>query len=322
MPELWEHDPDDNDFALPGDEEITGQVAETEQTETTEGVQEAVEEAERPRDDQGRFTAKEQETEPEKPAEPELILGKFKSTDDLIKSYQELEQKLGSQGNELSQALQHIDQRFAEFEEEPEPVNVTTLQEELDANPARIPTVARDAYQRGDQQALNAVLVSWEYHDPAGAKAFEREIMLDMFRKEQQQAQQVAMTREQENRSVMQEFTQAHPDLDAVAPVMQQIVNDYPSIGRLLVSQDTRERREGLEALYSLASRRASDNATAENRQTDADNKADENRAIEEAQVVSGNATHSETKKSGAELVGEQWAELDAAVDAGWQLTS
>lgn len=51
----------------------------------------------------------------------ELILNKFKSTDDVVSAYQELEKKIGEQGSELSLAkqmnqmlMQQIDQRSAE----------------------------------------------------------------------------------------------------------------------------------------------------------------------------------------------------------------
>lgn len=58
----------------------------------------------------------------------ELIAGKFKSQDDLVNAYQNLEKKLGEQGNELAELRQTLMPQESELDEgkPPQPVQQTT----------------------------------------------------------------------------------------------------------------------------------------------------------------------------------------------------
>ena len=120
------------------------------------------EKPERARDEKGRFAR-------EEPAEPELILGKFKSTEDLVESYRQLEARLGqtaAERQELNELRQLMEDRFNQVQQQ---VNQPRHDFEslIEQNPAQ---AAMLAYQANDQYALRRAAEAWEEISP-GAPA-------------------------------------------------------------------------------------------------------------------------------------------------------
>lgn len=315
---MWTDVPDE-DFAVPGDEQfIQAEVAKNEAPAEeapaeVPAEEEAPVEAEKPRDEQGRFVA-------EAPAE-ELILGKFKSHEDLQAAYEALEKRSGETSaelGELRQLRETLEERLPE--QAPQQYDLNAVIDALDENPARIPQVAIAAYQDGDEDMLDAAIVAWENHDQIGAKRFQREIMLDRLRKEQTTVQTQQTQQRNGWQETAKEFATEHPDFDRLRPAMLELHSEFPEVVGLLASDTPSVRKQVLGFLYTEAQRRESDNATAQTREATKANDASAERAIEEASVVSGTSAHTETQKTGAELVGEQWDALDSALDAGWQV--
>src|SRR5262245_37116241 len=108
---------------------------------------------ERLRDEQGRFVAQEPE---------ELIGGKFRSQDDLLRAYQELESQRGDMARQmrdlraLEDKISGLQQRF----DAPAPPEIT--QDQIDANPAYATQLA---WETGNVQAMNTALAAWVEDD-------------------------------------------------------------------------------------------------------------------------------------------------------------
>lgn len=118
----------------------------------------------RPRNEKGQFVpvnpeppqAQPEGDEPE--PEPELILGKFRSTDDLIRAYQEVEGRLGQQGSELGEMRKLLEQVAADRAAPPQPVYMPDVDELLEENPTAALEVAwRSNDQRLYQRVYNQV---------------------------------------------------------------------------------------------------------------------------------------------------------------------
>src|SRR6185436_10238920 len=115
-------------------------------------------------------------------------------------------------------------------------------------------------------------------------------------------------------------FTERHPDFPEHATQMKEVATEFPNLLKILEQGDDKAQSEVLSFLYREARDRASENLTSQAREAKAENAAETARAIEEAAVTSGTSTHVAERKSGAELVGEQWKEMDKPLDDGWNV--
>ena len=183
---------------------------EAEQTETTD---------DRPRDEQGRFIAKER---------PEWLPPQFKSEEDFARSYGELQSVLGRQGQELGE-LRKIAEQIAE---EPRQQNapIGQIQNALEENPE---AVAYWAAEQGNDQVLDQALSAWTQRamDEGDGQAlvesqrFAREI--DLARMRHEFAQEVRPSIEQ----VQQESGKR-----VLAIARRDLATQYPDFDEVLAS--------------------------------------------------------------------------------------
>jgi hypothetical protein len=340
--EMW-NDPPDEDFNLPGDEEIISglkeAVAEKEETPAPEAApaeeapsEEAAATEEQPRGPDGKFLPKE-EPEPPDPedateggeAEAEkLLAGRFKTVEDLEQGYEEARAKLGEQGSELGDLRKAFEQRLDEFEERVKPpapsYDLQQVQERLDENPSLIPQLAAAAWQEGNDDILAAALVAWREHDPMAAQRFQLDISRAEAREAAEELAQGQSALKSSWERSAEAFAQKHPDFPDHAPQMKEIAAEYPNMLKILEQGDSSAQTEVLSFLYREARDRASENLTSQAREAKAATAAETAQAIEEAAVTSGASAHVTEKKSGAERVGEQWEEMDRPLNEGWKV--
>lgn len=212
--------------------------------------------SERPRDEAGRF-APSGETDPDPdpdgdtPAEAtaqELILGKFKSHDDVIEAYSNLERRLAAQGDELAEArraaerLEQIEQRLQSWEESPEPVDPGYFDKLFDQNPGQAIAEAIQAGYLPDSPVYERLMDAWVEEDPKAARIdtkIRAALQQQMYEERLQELQAPIM-----QTRIQSEFTQAYqqvatrvPDIDqlpmqeaAKQPFFQQAIQNARSV--------------------------------------------------------------------------------------------
>lgn len=180
--------------------------------------------------------------EPGAAAEPQLILGKFKSTEDLVKAYQEAEKKISEQGQEKSTYEQQLARERADRE--------------------RFESIARDLYQRQFSQQVNLsqspeqldeAKKKWEekyYEDPYSAVQEllekERKTIFEQHVQPLQSQVQQAEAQRQFERQYNYLKTQ-NPDFEALAPEIEKVFGEKPHIAML---------PDSLEVAYNLVKSR------------------------------------------------------------------
>lgn len=341
MPDLFggEGEFEATGFELPGDPTEPapeGTTAVAEPAATPEPAVEPVDNSsERARDENGRFVAKEAAEEPaaaEVPAADaeELILGKFKSYDDLIRSYQHLESKQGSSGSELAEMRQQLAQMQELMEaqaqapqQQAQMIDAAAYEDEIDQNPAGW---AQWAVENGQAHIYERAVQQWAQDDPLAASRFDSQLRERKLREElQAQVQQVAapiqnMTAQQAQQAAYRQFAEAHPDVDKFADQMAEIAQGSKVIFTALKSDDHDTRVEALEYLYNQARGRSSDNlgtAAQELARAQAEESA---RARQEATVASGTAHVDAEKPSPAQQIAAQWDNFDKPYNDGWNV--
>ena len=172
---------------------------------------EAAEQPERLRDEQGRFAPKDtpepeaQEGEPEQ----ELILGRFKTHEELAKAYDELDREFGRRNQEWGELRKELAELRDAVQPRQEPYRApANLAELIDENPAQATMLAYDAARQGDPQAqylLRQAAAAWEELAP-GAPALWAE-----------------------NQKLREEFTQFRSSMEErISPVQEQAFrNDF-----------------------------------------------------------------------------------------------
>lgn len=167
-------------------------------------------------------------SEPEEPKEPELILGKFRTHDDLIKAYQEAERKISEQGQLKSIYEQQLARERAERE--------------------RFEKMAQDLYQRQFNQQYNQAPTpeqlaeakqKWQdkyYEDPQAAiqelLEQERQAIFDQYVKPlYTQVQQVESRRQFE--AQVARLSSQHPDFAELVPEIEKVFQEKPHIASL-----------------------------------------------------------------------------------------
>lgn len=323
-----------DDFALPGDEAVLAQLRgdEPEQAQTPEPAAEtqpeAVEETgEQPRNPDGTFAKKD---EPQTD-EPNLILGKFKSPDELARAYQELEQFKGRQSSELNELRQALEERLTSFEQQVQrPVTPLTpvTQDLIDSNPAAATELA---YQQGNQASLAAAFEAWEEMQPARAAAWVAEKKMEALNQEwserysqleqkltpvQQQAQKnelaAGIGRLREQYPDLQEFVQT--------PEFADLAEKIPLAKQALEAGDPEGVVSAVETVYLVHRGRASDNLKDASREV-ARSAAEEAQAMrEEAFVASASATTTAPARSKADEFAEGWDTKDQFFSDNWNV--
>lgn len=325
--DMWD-DVNADEFALPGDDQRQAAIATEAQQDSPQG---------RKRDDQGRFVAQaepepeadeepleghvvEPDQEPPAEAEPsqaELIGGKFKSVDDLLRSYQELERNRGQLANEVGQLRRDVEEmRSAPRQPTPTPFGPTD--EQIFEQPA---AYAEWALQNGNEHLYQRSLAAmYESGDPQLAvQATRFELARGTAPLYEQLNELRGQTTATQAERDVQQWVRDHPDLDRYQQRMVELADQNPDIRATLETGNPAAVRLVLDHLYRLASAEAGpkpDNFAQAVRK--AAQEADQEAA--EAAVLSANrAANDAPKPSAADRLAEQWAEIDAVYD-GWNI--
>lgn len=311
---MWESESAD-DFALPGDDERMQAAAEAEQAGEPDVVAEPETQAAEPAEAPGEAVeTPEEET-------PALIGGKFKSVDDLLKSYQELESDRGRLGNEIGELRKLVEERFSP-EQQPQPqqpfFGYGPSDDQIESAPAEI---AQWALQQGDERTYQRALATmYESGDPELAVHATR---LEMARGMAPLYQQIEELKQQHGQAQvnrdMAEWGRTHPDAKQYEARMVELASQRPEIQQALDSGNPAMQRLALDHLYTIAASEAGpkpDNFAQAVRDAARDAQQE---AAEAAVITSGKAAQEAPKPSAADRLGEQWAEIEA-VHAGWNI--
>lgn len=295
-------------------------VTEAEVVAELEAEQQQEEPAERPRDEKGRFVKQEEAVTESQP--DEMLLGKFKSADDLVRAYQELEQHTGGLRQELGQLRQEV-QTVAERAERPTiPSNWETL---LDDNPAQAAKLALDAGDRAKYEEAKRV---WDSESPGAPELYEQTMLLN-YELEQvkeavaaTQAPQVEQMQVNATAQALATVKQQHPDFDDFETGMSQLMQERPlymsAFKEAVVAADVSAQAAILNDLYDLVAGRRSDNLTQAQQEVNRDAAEQQLRARQDAVVVSATSNASEPVLSEADRIAAEWDKLDAPYRTGW----
>jgi hypothetical protein len=324
---------DADEFALPGDQATLEAIA-AQQEPPVEGT------GERARGEDGRFvkadTAEEApaeaaEAEPETPAKPELILGKFKDADALAAAYQELESHTGGLRNEVGDLRKALDERFESLQTQvSQPVTPQTpiTQDLIDQNPALATELA---YTQGNQAALAVAFEEWEAQQPARAAAWiaskhmeardaqwsERYSQLEQrIAPMQQQAQG------QELRDGVSGLTQKYPEISEFVQTedFAALAAQIPLAKKALTEGTPAEVVSAIETVYLIHRGRATDNLAETSREVTRAAAQEAEKVREEAFVASATATAGAAVPSRADQIAAGWDDTDDMFKSGWNV--
>jgi len=285
--------------------EVTEAPESTESTESTEATEatEATEttEGEQPRDEQGRFVAKER---------PEWLPPQFKSEEDFARSYGELQSVLGRQGQELGE-LRKIAEQISE--RTPQPQNFGQLQGALEENPE---AVAYWAAQQGNEQMLEQALAAWNQRaldegdavSLRNAQRFERDIELAKLKYEF--SQEVTPSIEQVQREAgvralalaRRELSAKYPDFDQVMESITE--SDVEGLDPQVIGQlQKTDPKAALETVYRWAVVGRSSTAAASEAHADEAEKEAALQRKREAAVATSSSAPARGEKSAKEAL-------------------
>lgn len=200
----------------------------------------------------------------ETPAEPELILGKYRTADDLAEAYRNLERekgRLAQEVGELRQAVQPVQPVQSA------PVDPGTVEDAFVNNPAAARNAAVQAATRaleqGDTAGYESIIETWGQYDQFGALRFDtaRQTAAAQQQIVAQIAPQVQTARQYVEQNANQAATLAvqarHPDFEQVvgdladASQVQNIIDAGFPVEMLQLANGTQQQKEQLlETLY------------------------------------------------------------------------
>lgn len=307
-------------------------------------VQEAPPEAEKPEDDRERNpdgTYKPAVEDPE--AEPELILGKFKTPEDLAKSYTELEKHLGElrtdltalkQAQQATDTQQQVEQHDLAAQRQPGPYTDTSaVVEQLSDNPVMIYPTALQAWQQGNQPLLDAAVEAWRQYDEPGARRFERELLkaelAEEYKQWAQPLQQKFEQTDQQNEVVTasanawKAVASRHPDLVDMQDDIFEVAAEAPEIARALVQGDQQAAERAYENLRALIVGRRADQLKVEQAKISAEQAEANDNARKDAVVASASSAKAlggeGKKKSGGDILKDVYTAPDESHLPYWE---
>jgi hypothetical protein len=210
----------------------------------------------------------------DEPAGEELLLGKFKSTDDLAEAYRQLEQKYTLTAQEKADLQSLLEGDGEEYEEEPvrawgmtsEPTNEEELVSWAERDPAGAAQWAVANQQRVPQELVNSVWEHWVERKPSEAMAWYSQQQSQQMQQQYEQRIQelqsmVEPLREQQTQSMfegaVESLAQQIPDLPDYSDKIQQYIDNIP-VDQLHLAffpqgMDTPEKvQEGIKSLYAI----------------------------------------------------------------------
>lgn len=340
---MWDESPGDvSEYSFPSDpkppEKPAEETAEIANAETTATLVESEENAAaegRPRDEQGRFLPNEEAAQDgagEQAETPGLILGKFKSYEDLERSYAQLEQHAGGLRNEVGELRSLVEDRFERLQNQP-PQPTFDLDEMIDENPAQAVEIA---WRSGNEGALRKALAGWDEIAPGMSSVWveNKQLSAKLARIEQAQQPILQQTQDQQRLNVV---AQAYSSLQAQYPDFEEhrqamgaaaaelAARNGESYVDKMLNQGTAESvAEALEYLYLKARDRQGANLAEVSRELAREHVRDTNRAVSEAIVASATTTSGEAAKpSVADRIAESWDKVEAPFrrdESGWNV--
>jgi len=210
---------------------------------------------EQPRDEMGRFAAKEAELGEEQP----LIAGRFRSHEELEKAYLALDSEFGRRNQEWGDLRKEM-AALREAIPQPQPQSVPLTQdvvswvdEQVAENPHGIAEWARQNDPSG--VLYNRVLDAWYELAPRQASAFERQQELQHFQGmlAQQQAPLVEAAQQQKVTEAFLAVRAELPDIDKYAEQILAEAQANPELLAPLASGTAPDRERVIRNLYRLA---------------------------------------------------------------------
>ena len=308
MPDLWEGESDTSDFELPGDAERLAA-----------GAAEPEPEVEAPAEDRqrdpetGRFVAAEQpeveaEVEPEAQAETQaerLLANKYANVDELEKAYVLAQAKLA----ERDEAKAQYERALAQIYQQQQQAQYQQVDwdEEISENPVE---AAERAWAAGDNHRFQQAMTAWEEVSPGAPR------------------QQLALQNAQLSEHYSQQFLgQKLAELEARVGPLNDHVDDIASIAKqfpMLMDAFGRGSPEQKAQALEMAAmiRQGLNTATLANAATEQARKLaiDEQRAREDAAVVSASRTNPQTQVSLADRLAEGWDDEDRKWENAWNV--
>lgn len=339
---FWNEESDVSAFALPGDDALTaaltGAAEETAPADSEESADAAT--TERARDEKGRFAsapetdAAEMETESasaEAVTEPELILGKFKSQEELGRAagelerhYEELERKIGPLRQELGDVRKELQQVVQQTAPQPQQHNIEAIQDHFAENPTSILPTIQQAYNANDRTLVYLGIKALEDVDPVLAEGLRVEVAKrDAITEMQEQMRPAtALAENADLQDRARNLADRYPDIgEFIASAdLAGLAEQFPLAKRAITEGSVEDRFSAIESLYLIHRGRATDNLKDTTREV-ARQTAEQAAALrEEGFVASATQTAGSSKSSPAKLLEEQWDNQDAALEEGWKV--
>ncbi|MCR4341300.1 MAG: hypothetical protein NUW01_15590 [Gemmatimonadaceae bacterium] len=352
MSGFWNEESDVDEFALPGDDARIAAITENNAAETTAdtadnadtapeepATTEAATADERPRDEKGRFVPADDETppdpeaapaeaEPEPAPTPELILGKFKSNDDLAAAYRELEAFRGQQANEIGELRRQVEQVREQTAPQTTQYDAAAIQDHFAENPTAILPAIQQAYAAGDNTLVYLGIHALQDVDPVLAEGLRIEIAkrdaVSEMTEQVRPAMAQAETADFDGRA--RDLAARHPDIgDFIASQdIAALAEQFPLQKRAIVEGSPEDRFSAIESLYLIhrgrESDRVTDNLTDTTRQVARETAEQAAVLREEGFVASATQTAGAAELSPAEKIAAQWDEHDAPLKSGWNI--
>lgn len=228
---------------------------------------------ERPRDEQGRFTAEETaqeapEAEEEAPA-PEgdpavaTVLSKYGSDPEkLAQAYAALQVKLGEQASELGQhrqqsgeyqaLLQEITQLKATLGQQQYPVDTDWFDQQILDNPYQ---TLEEARARGDVNLMRRGIQTWKETDPFAASQYVTDLRIQEARDElEQRFQNPPVSGEAQMQTALVNVLGQHQEFNQYADALNGVIARYPGVAQGLTGT-LQEKEAAIEVLFALAER-------------------------------------------------------------------
>lgn len=306
---MWDEETTDG-FELPGDEQRLAAAAAVQEPEQQQQQQSEPEPA-----------AEQAAEEPAADEPPALIGGKFKTVDELLKSYQELERNRGQMANELGELRKTVDQ----IQQQPTPppfYGYGPSDEQIDQQPVEI---AQWALQNGDENTyMRAIQAMYDSADPQLAvQATRLELARGTAPLYQELQELRAQAGKQQADQGIEQWAKEHPDFDRHQARMVELAQANPDIQRTLELGNPAAARLVLDHLYTIAAseaRQTPENFAQAVRDAASNAARDAQQEAADAAVLqAGKAASEAPKLTAAEKLGQQWAEIDAAYD-GWNV--
>jgi len=214
----------------------------------------------------GQEAQPEQETAQE--ASERLYAGKYKSEQELEDAYLELQQRMGSQGNELGEVRGRLAQLEQASYQQQQPQYNYSLEQVVEAAESNPQETAVWAIQNAPE-SYDTVMDVWYQVDAKGASRFEQQIMAQALREQirMEMAPAVAPMMEMGQQSAFyqawSEVAKANPEINNYTRQIVETAEAVPEIIGLLRNGDLESKQRTITQLYWMARGRNADTLAA-----------------------------------------------------------